>query len=208
MFAREDGRFVAEAPPADYDEDEDEEATTTSGTFDPTPYVDGDVDELVSRETRAGGTTLERRVVRRVDGGHGGGSAADVPYVLVLRVTSGQANDDEARRGLVMHMHSTGSSKEAVIERLCEWARAGYDAASFDAPGHGERAAKGFPLHHVFTGCAPAELTSAHGTPCNAVAGFIQATEWAAEATGFRQFVFFRHEHVIHDDFTGWRRPQ
>lgn len=145
MFAREDGRFVAEAPPADYDEDgdEDEEATTTSGTFDPTPYVDGDVDELVSRETRAGGTTLERRVVRRVDGGHGGGSAADVPYVLVLRVTSGQANDDEARRGLVMHMHSTGSSKEAVIERLCEWARAGYDAASFDAPGHGERAAKG-----------------------------------------------------------------
>ena len=138
MFAREDGRLVAETAPA---------SSSASGTFDPTPYVDGDVDEFVSRETRADGMTLERRVVRRVEGGGGGRKgSADAPYVLVLCATSGDStddDDDDARRGLVMHMHSTGSSKEAVIERLCEWARAGYDAAAFDAPGHGERAAKG-----------------------------------------------------------------
>ena len=143
MFAREAGRLVAESAPASSPADYID--ASASGTFDPTPYVDGDVDEFVSRETRADGMTLERRVVRRVEGGDGGRKgSADAPYVLVLRATSGDSTDeDDARRGLVMHMHSTGSSKEAVIERLCEWARAGYDAAAFDAPGHGERAAKG-----------------------------------------------------------------
>ena len=68
-------------------------------------------------------------------------------------------------RVVVVHMHATGSRKEAVESRLRAWTRRAWvDAAvSFDAPGHGERAIEGRTYGEVLARAYAHDGTRAYG---------------------------------------------
>ncbi len=71
-----------------------------------------------------------------------------------------------------------------------------------------QRTAELRAVQGVLTGRMPAEFGGAQGTPGDAEAGLVQTAERAAQTGSIGQQVFFRHEHVVHDDFAGQRSAE
>ena len=77
-----------------------------------------------------------------------------------------------------------------------------------DQLGLRQRAAKLFAVEGVLARGVPAELGGTQRAPADAIAGGVEAGERAFQAAHVGEGVFFRAEHVVHDDFTGDRRTQ
>ena len=72
----------------------------------------------------------------------------------------------------------------------------------------GQRAAELLAVQGVLASLVPAVLGGAQRAPGNAVTGGVEAGERTFQAGHVRQHVLFRHEHIVHHDFTGDGRAQ
>ncbi len=71
-----------------------------------------------------------------------------------------------------------------------------------------ERAPELLPLERVGARCMPAEFRSPHGTPGDAVAGAVKATEGTGQAFDVGQQVLLGNQNVVEHDFARDRSPQ
>ena len=77
-----------------------------------------------------------------------------------------------------------------------------------DQLGLRQRAAELLAVQGVLPRGVPAVFSGAQGTPADAVASRVEAGKRAFQTAHVREGVFFRAEHVVHDDFAGDRGAQ
>jgi len=65
-----------------------------------------------------------------------------------------------------------------------------------------------FAVQAILARGVPAIFSSAQSAPTDTVTGRVEAGERALQTAYIREGVFFRAEHVVHDDLASDRRPQ